>query len=260
MIGRLREAGLLWSALVAIVVFAALVALGNWQWSRMHWKQGLLEDLKQAATAEPIAMNVVPRATQPPDAKLEALRFRRIVVTGTFEHANELHVWAPAAQGPAWSVVTPLRLKTDAAKRTGFDRQQASHIFVIRGDVPEAIKDAAKRVSGQLADEVSITGRIRLDHPNSYANEPNITKNQWFTRDLKTMRAHFQKTLKRKVNFAPFFLEAEQQTGGPLAPKPNLRALSLSNRHLEYALTWWALALTLVGVFAVFALGRLRAE
>jgi surfeit locus 1 family protein len=32
----------------------------------------------------------------------------------------------------------------------------------------------------------------------------------------------------------------------------------LPNRHLEYALTWYGLALTLAGVFAAFARTRLR--
>jgi surfeit locus 1 family protein len=30
------------------------------------------------------------------------------------------------------------------------------------------------------------------------------------------------------------------------------------NRHLEYALTWYGLALTLIGVYAAFAMSRLR--
>jgi surfeit locus 1 family protein len=35
--------------------------------------------------------------------------------------------------------------------------------------------------------------------------------------------------------------------------------LELPNRHLEYALTWYGLAATLVGVYLAFAISRLRA-
>jgi surfeit locus 1 family protein len=37
-----------------------------------------------------------------------------------------------------------------------------------------------------------------------------------------------------------------------------LNAVNLSNRHLEYALTWYGLALTLAGVYFAFAASRLR--
>jgi surfeit locus 1 family protein len=32
----------------------------------------------------------------------------------------------------------------------------------------------------------------------------------------------------------------------------------LSNRHLEYAITWYGIALTLVGVYLAFAVNRLQ--
>ena len=34
--------------------------------------------------------------------------------------------------------------------------------------------------------------------------------------------------------------------------------IDLPNRHLEYALTWYGLALTLIGVYAAFVVSRLR--
>ena len=254
MIGRLRETGLLWPAVFAVPTFCLLIALGNWQWSRMHWKQGLLNNLARAEKADPIPLRAVPWASvTSPDT--EAMRFRRVTVVGTFEHQHEMHVWSPAAEGPAWSVVTPLRLQPDT--RSGA-RARASHVLVIRGIVPAATKPAAKRKSGQVAGRQIITGRIRLDQPNTWAYAPNIPKNEWFTRDLAAMTQRLRTPSEGDVEIAPFFIEAEQQLGGPAAPKPQLQALTLSNRHLEYALTWWALAATLAGVFAAFAWGRLK--
>jgi surfeit locus 1 family protein len=34
----------------------------------------------------------------------------------------------------------------------------------------------------------------------------------------------------------------------------------IPNRHLEYALTWFGLAATLIGVFVAFAAGRLHGQ
>ena len=55
---------------------------------------------------------------------------------------------------------------------------------------------------------------------------------------------------------APFFLDAEAQPGGLAQGRGN--PLGLPNRHLEYALTWYGLALALIGVYSVFIVGRLR--
>ena len=41
-------------------------------------------------------------------------------------------------------------------------------------------------------------------------------------------------------------------------PRGGVTRLDLPNRHLEYALTWYGLALTLIGVYGAFAASRLR--
>jgi len=72
------------------------------------------------------------------------------------------------------------------------------------------------------------------------------------------MTTHLRRAAKATGKIVPVFVEAEQQMGGTSAPKPDLKALTLSNRHLEYAMTWWGLAATLAGVFAAFAWGRFK--
>ena len=61
---------------------------------------------------------------------------------------------------------------------------------------------------------------------------------------------------------APFFVEQEAATGAPVPgvwPRPGVTDLKLANRHLEYALTWWGLAATLIGVYLAFAWTRFKA-
>lgn len=259
MIKRLREAKLFWSTLITIVAIGILVALGNWQWARLHWKERLLQDLAAAEKAEPIPMRALPgKGISVTDEDLAALRFRRIKIEGRFDHANEVHIWQPTPSGPTWSVVTPLRLQPSASQAAGPGKKQATHILVIRGVVPDAAKSPKKRPDGQVTGRQSIVGRIRLDEPNTWANEPNIERNEWFTRDLQLVDQRLRAQASSAITLAPFFLEAESSIGGPSAPQPELKALTLSNRHLEYALTWWALAATLVGVFGAYVWSRLR--
>ena len=57
----------------------------------------------------------------------------------------------------------------------------------------------------------------------------------------------------------PFFVDADAEPANPGGfPRGGATRLVLPNRHLEYALTWYGLALTLIGVFTAFARGRLR--
>ena len=250
MIRRLRQSGLLWPSLFLGAALPTLIALGSWQWSRMHWKQDLLGDLKKAAVAAPRPLAALVR----PSSNPVALRFRRVTLTGVFEHDLEMHVWAPSKSGPGWSVITPIRLPPDVAAKVG-----AVRLLVIRGTVPAARKSAKARAAGQLDGPQSITGRIRIDRPNTWANQPDIDKNEWFTRDLERMVAHINGQQEEGGPVLSFFVELEQPIGGHTAPQPDLNALTLSNRHFEYAMTWWGLAATLVGVFAAFVWGRRHA-
>ena len=261
MLQRLREAGLLWPTRATIVAFAILVSLGAWQWNRMHWKRGLLDRLEAAAAAAPVALDrAIKAAADTPLGFPEALQYRRVQVQGTFDHANEFHVWAPERRGAAWQVVTPLSLAQPVANPTATSGR-FTHVMVIRGIVPEARKSPQSRADGQVSDLLAFTGRIRLDAPNSSAPDPNAVKNQWYTRDLVRMIAHFAGiggSSASETAFAPFFIEVAERTGPEGAPEPDLAKLTLSNRHFEYALTWWGLAATLIGVYVAFATTRLR--
>ena len=58
----------------------------------------------------------------------------------------------------------------------------------------------------------------------------------------------------------PVFVDAEARPANPGGwPRGGTTVLKLPNRHLEYAVTWFGLAATLIGVFGAFAVARLRA-
>ena len=159
-------------------------------------------------------------------------------------------------------MVTPLRLTKPLGKR----RYPLSSVLIIRGFVEDAHKAAASRAGGQVNGETTVIGRVRLSSRNWATPAPDVAGNQWYSLDLEGMRrsvvANYvagsaSGSVDEAMNLvSPFFVEAEAAAAP--APQPDLEQLTLRNRHFEYALTWWGLALTLIGVYGAFAIGRLR--
>ena len=256
MLRKLRAAGLVWPSVFALPALAVLVALGGWQWQRHAWKLGLLERLEQSTKAPPASLtDILTTATR------SEIRFRRVRLQGRFDHGREFHVWSPGGDGPAWRVITPLRLTSPTG--AGGEAGRVTTVLVIRGTVRDVHKSPASRQQGQIAGEQVVVGRIRFASINWATPQADLARNAWYALDLEGMRAELERARAIAAPdgggaVAPFFVEGETAVGPPPAPQPDLARLKLRNRHLAYALTWWGLALTLIGVYVGFANVRLR--
>ncbi len=259
MIARLKASGLLWPSVAMLTALAVLLALGTWQMRRKVWKEEIIARVAERARAMPVPLSRIAAG------EFADLEFTRVELNGTFDHAGEFHVWAPQPRGRAWSIVTPLTL----SEPIGGDRRfPLRTVLVIRGIVPEAGKPAATRRGGQVEGPVTVVGRLRFGGVGRFDGKPDMVANQWFAYDLPAMRkaiaARFiagsaSATPQDALGLvAPYFVEAEAASPGQDAPIPRLGALALANRHLEYALTWYALAATLIGVYFAFVRTRLR--
>jgi surfeit locus 1 family protein len=83
-------------------------------------------------------------------------------------------------------------------------------------------------------------------------NEPE--HNRWFWRDLGGMaRSMFPQGT---PSVAPFFIEAERSDTPGGWPLGGQTRLEIPNDHLQYALTWFALAFALVVIYVVYLRGR----
>lgn len=264
---RLREARLLWPTLLTLLGLAILITVGNWQMRRLAWKEALIEKVEARAKVAPVSLQAVLgifTGSQTGNAA-EAIEFQRVAVKGRFNHDQEFHVWNPGKAGPAWSVVTPFTLSTPLGAAGTF---QLSTLLVIRGTVPDTKKAPASRSAGNLEGELELVGRVRTGHVGTFSSAENAAKNEWYEFDIEGMRRTVATALVDRsasksrrdavASVVPFYIEAETATGGPGGPQPELNKVNLTNRHLEYALTWYGLAVTLLGVYLAFALTRLR--
>lgn len=261
MLSRLRAADLLWPTLLVIPALAVLLGLGTWQMSRKAWKEEIIATIAARAEAPPVEQAQVTSLTcQPADDGLaQSCEYQRVRLKGRFDHDGERHVFAgaqgsgPQAEVGYW-VFTPF---LPAGDRSG------GVTYVNRGFVPERLKAPGQRAAGQVAGDVEIVAQIRTRELRSRfagANDP--ARNTYFVRnpaELAGGSAAAGNSAGRLIGNPLFYLELVQGAPPGGYPKPLAASISLPNRHLEYALTWYGLALTLVGVFAAFARGRLRA-
>lgn len=241
---RSRLASLVVPAIATAFAFAALVGLGLWQVERKAWKEGLIDQI--AVRAYGPAGEPVPERDWSV-WRADADEFRRVRVAGTFlpDALVSLHGIAEERPGQAllgYYLFEPLRLSGGAV------------VVVNRGFVPAELRDPV--VTGLKAgpQATALTGLVRApESPGLFlpANDPK--RGEWFVRSLDDMAS--SSGLSR---VAPFYIDADLTPGGDPWPRAGQTPLTLRNPHLQYAVTWFGLACTLIGVFGVFALRRLR--
>ncbi len=224
----------------ALLAFAALVALGTWQLERKTWKEALIAALTERLAAPPAAL---PAAAAWPSLNEASEEYRRVTFSATFDHSAEALVYAtasafrPEISGPGFWVFTPARIPDGGL------------VLVNRGFVPENRRDPASRAQGQIVGPVEIVGALRWpEHRSWFAPADDPRKNLWFTRDPRAIAAG-----KGIGPVAPFYVEQEASAPPGGLPQPGKLAVTLRNAHLQYAITWYGLALVLVVMFVVWA-------
>jgi surfeit locus 1 family protein len=230
--------------LATLVALAILIGLGAWQVQRKAWKDGLIAQIEARAYGEP--GSIVPeadwRAWRPDQDE-----FRRVRISGTFQHSFETPVYGlapgqPGAPAQGYYLMTPLELRGGAI------------VMVNRGFVPTELRDPASRPQSQPPGEATVTGLVRAPEArNAFTPADDPARGTWFTRDPQAIAK--ARDLKR---VAPFYVEADATPNPGGWPKGGQTRLDLPNNHLQYAFTWFGIALTLIGVFATFAWRRLN--
>jgi surfeit locus 1 family protein len=228
-----------WLLLLSTLIGAALLSgLGIWQLQRLHWKESVLAQI--SARLDAPAASLPARETwtslDPDDYD-----YRHVFLRGTFDHTKESWLFRASAtgaagDGPGYEILTPFKLA------------DGSLVIVNRGFVPAELQDPAKRKAGQVAGETVITGLMRRPEARNWftpADEPE--KNLWFTRDPAALAARWE-----LAGVAPFSIDADATENPGGWPKGGATVLKIPNNHLSYALTWFALAATLIAVAGVF--------
>ncbi len=209
-----------------------LLGLGSWQVQRLHWKEGLIaaRTAQLAAPAEPL-----PAAA----ADWRAWDFRKVSVRGSFRHDLEQRFGAFTVEGQfGQHVLTPL-VRPDGAA-----------VLVDRGFVPADRAPVETRRQGETPAPALITGiaRYRMgDRPGWFtpANQPR--ERIWYWYDLAALAQAVG------LELLPVVVEADATPNPGGLPLGGQTRVELPNDHLQYAITWYGLAVALVAVYIAFS-------
>ncbi|CUJ16009.1 SURF1 family protein [Cognatishimia activa] len=204
---------------------AILLWLGTWQVQRLAWKEGVLNEINTRIVAAPVA---VPEKPDP-----EADRFLPVQADGRIT-TDEIHLLASSKQtGAIYRVV--------AAFETGGRR-----LMVDRGWIKPDQKDVARD-----SFDTTVIGNLHWpDEIDSYTPAPDLESNIWFARDVAVMA----ETLGTEPVLIVLREMPEKNT--EVTPLP-VSSSGIPNDHLQYAVTWFSLALVWV-VMTVYYLRRMR--
>jgi len=242
---------------LTFVAFIVLVSLGTWQVKRLAWKNALIEQLESRVKQSPIALQAaIDRFVKDGDVEYLPVKIR-----GTFLHDTEKHLYALNQQGrPGWHIYTLLETEGSDCKDCP---NQYRYVYVNRGFVPYELKNSDKRPKGRGSSKVEFVGLIRKPQiKKSYSDADNRPlKNQWYWPSLKEMSlpsAGISNDQLKKL--APLFIDERAPSIAKAKsykwPQAGVTKLNIANRHLGYVITWYGLALALLGVYGFFLKGR----
>ncbi|KAF4789201.1 Surfeit locus protein 1 [Turdus rufiventris] len=208
---------------------ARLGAAGPAPVQRRKWKLDLIAQLASRITADPVPLTLDPM-------ELKELEYRPVTVRGRFDHSKELYMLPR-------SLLDPEREAREAGRITSHPENGANiitpfyctelgvTILVNRGFVPRKKLKPETRLTGQIEDEIDLTGVVRLTEKRKpFVPENNIEKNRWHYRDLEAMA---------KVTGAePIFIDADYRSTVPGGPIGGQTRVSLRNEHMQYIVTW----------------------
>jgi surfeit locus 1 family protein len=222
----------LWPTVITVPAILVMIGLSVWQVQRLYWKEALIADRVARTTAEPVAL-------PPAGTDLAPFEFRRVAVTGSFDHAHEFYLAARSQNGNVgYWIVTPLK------------SESGETVLIERGWVPENMKRPETRAQGQVAGTVTLNGFVRLPQVKAFFqpdNEPQ--KNIWFFLSPAEMAQSSGLPVRTDL-----YLDADLTPNPGGFPIGGQTRINLPNDHLQYAITWALLALSLAVVYVIYHL------
>ncbi|MFK2878762.1 SURF1 family protein [Rhodanobacter hydrolyticus] len=227
-------------ALLGIVLFSGFVALGTWQVQRLAWKTALIARTNERVHASPVP------APGPEDwvgITAANAEYRHVQLSGTWIAGRQTRVWTATEAGGGYWILTPMRL------------DDGSVVMVNRGFAPDGWCDFKGHCPAAPAGEVKVTGLLRISEPSGLVPRNDPAADSWYTRDVTAIAK-----ARGLADVAPYFVDADVPSGSAASawPRGGMTVVQFPNHHLNYLITWYLLALMVLGAAAYVARDEYR--
>lgn len=216
-------------ALLTAIMLAALLALGFWQVERLAWKQKLLARIAERQTAPPFT---IAGAADMQALSKQGDEYRRAILRGRY--GREQLFWftqienkpdgLPRRDAAGYHVLVPFVLGDGTA------------LLLDRGFVPARLKDTPD-ANPDGAQTLNVILRWP-DRRGRFDNADKPSEGLVYVRDPSAIGHYWGMAL-------PVFL-AESAEPGKHWPRGGQTRMKIANNHLQYAGTWFGLAIVLV--------------
>ncbi|MBN2739919.1 MAG: SURF1 family protein [Rhodobacteraceae bacterium] len=215
--------------LLGVVGCAILISLGVWQLNRLEWKRTMLSEISAK-------IGGAPQDLPPEGSDTQALKYQPVEFAGGTTGQEILVLSGQKGVGAGYRVI-------DA-----FETGEGRRILLDRGFLPEAGRDAARPPTALI-----VTGNLHWpNETDSYTPPPDAKTGLWFARDVPAMA--------KALGTEPILVVAAQVQGDAqgITPEP-ITISGIPNDHLQYAITWFLLAIVWAGM-TIFLLWRIRRQ
>jgi surfeit locus 1 family protein len=237
----LPRRGVVVPAVTTAIIVIVLLSLGVWQLERRADKLTLITALRERLSAAPVPLPPSERWGELTQADDE---FRRVSLLGFIEPGREARVYASGTPlrkdvtGPGVWVFAPVHLS---------GRRGDENVVVNRGYVPDGVSSPVS----PYREPLTLTGYIRFSEtPGLFTPPADIAKRLWFLRDHLAMSRALGWAASERM--APFYIDLEAPVPPGGVPKPGPLQVNLKNDHLQYAITWFLLAVAVTIAFLLW--------
>ncbi len=215
-----------WQVALVLLAGAGLclmfLGLGVWQVERLAWKRDLIARVDRHLAAEPVPLDEVL------DLAPEDQEYRRVHVSGRFDHSAETFTQAVTELGGGYWVITPLY------------QDNGTVVLINRGFVPPERRTQDSREDGLTAGRVTLTGLTRLsEEGGGFLRRNDPRAGRWYSRDVAAIAQ-----ARSLGSTAGLFVDAVATVEYPVG---GLTIVKFRNTHLIYAITWFGLAALVAG-------------
>ena len=209
-----------------LIALVSLVYLGSWQLHRLEWKTELLNSIKDGQTEDYIEY--------PFDIKNNDFSYKKSSISGKIDQSKELHFFNINSYGQSgYNIIVPLLTKG----RT---------VYIDLGWTNFTDINSKEFMFRSLNGELDFKGILIYSKKRRlFSPKPDTIKNNWYLMNIKEMD-QFTKLNSEKY----IFRVVEQEYYLDLLNE--FTAINIPNNHLQYAITWFALAISIAAMYIIY--------